>query len=152
MTQTSTLCSHRSISQSCGELNLVDAMYYFLGTCAAGGPPQHGLASLARRSPEPASRAHSTQDCSTRTTVVLWSQRCAPRLPHFCQHGPRCSSRRLSRRIFSTALDAHSPSLPSPLGSETRRASPLHGVRHEAPGSQLAHDARRRAPASLPSI
>ena len=41
---------------------LVDAMYYFLGTCAAGGLPQQALASLARRSPAPASRARSTKE------------------------------------------------------------------------------------------
>ena len=46
---------------------------------------------------------------------------------------------------------AHSPSPPSPLGSETRRASPLHVDRHEAAGIQLAEAARSRALRHPPS-
>ena len=72
-------------------------MYYFLGSCAAGTSSTGCRAVLAHRSPSPAQPAFHPQDCSTRTTVVRWSQRCAPRRPHSRQHGPRCRSRGLPR-------------------------------------------------------
>ena len=126
-------------------------MYYFLGTCAAGTPSTGCRAVLARRSPSPASRAFHPQDCSTRTTVVRWSQRCAPRRPRSRQHGPRCRSRRLLAAFFRP-LWTHARRHPrAPRGSLTPCASPLHGDRQDPTGIQLAEAARSRALRHSPS-
>jgi len=120
-------------------------MYYFLGICAAGTSSTGCRAVLAHRSPSPAPRAFHPQDCSARTTVVRWSQRCASRLPRTISTGPDSGEGALSSMPAPSLLRHHSLFSAVAAGSETRRASPLHVDGHESPGSQLAEAARSRA-------
>ena len=130
---------------------LVDAMYYFLGICAAGTSSTGCRAVLAHRSPSPAPRAFHPQDCSARTTVVRWSQRCASRLPRSISTGSDSGEGALISTCAPSLLRHHSLFSAVAAGSQTRRASPLHVDRHEAAGIQLAEAARSRALRHPPS-
>ena len=88
MTQTSTLCSHRSISHCSGELWSMPCIISWAPVLQAvfHSPPLPPLlAVICFRRESPAAR----KNCTARTTVVLWSQRCAPRLPRTDLHGSR---------------------------------------------------------------
>ncbi len=117
----------------------------FLGHLCSSQRSTAPLASLARRSPAPAPRACHPQDCSARTTVVRWSQRCASRLPRSISTGSDSGEGALISTCAPSLLRHHSLFSAVAAGSETRRASPLHVDGHESPGNQLAEAARSRA-------
>ena len=128
MTQTSTLCSHRSISHSCGELWSMPCIISWAAALRARPPQDVGQSLLTValcRLTEPSTRNITAQEPPS----SAGHHGGATRLPRSISTGPD-STEGASSPHFFRPLWTHARRHPrAPRGSLTPCASPLHGDR-----------------------